>query len=129
MGLVEAERSEKRTRGWLQRKMLGEGVAASRSSVEQRVVVAALGSSMKENAMWHVPHHLLYHPNLSNFLIIYEYISPYLVFLTILEFFPCPISHATKWACFNITKLLANRLTKPSVFLLLCEWYFVILFQ
>ena len=27
---------------------------ASRSSVEQRVVVAALGSGMKENAMWHV---------------------------------------------------------------------------
>ena len=31
--------------------------AASRNSVEQRVGVAALGSGMKENAMWHVPHH------------------------------------------------------------------------
>ena len=29
--------------------------AARRSSVEQRAIVAALGSGMKENAMWHVP--------------------------------------------------------------------------
>ena len=41
----------------------------------------------------------------------------------------CPISHATLWAWFNITKLLANLLIKPSVFLLLCQLYFVILFQ
>ena len=39
--------------------------------------------------------------------------------------FCCPISHATLWAWFNITKLLANLLTKPSVFLLL--WQLVIL--
>ena len=33
--------------------------------------------------------------------------------------FSCPISHATQWAWFNITILLANLLTEPSVFLLL----------
>ena len=60
MGLVKAQRSEKRTRGWLQRKLLHEGVLLVEArSVEQRVVVAALGSSMKENAMWHVPHRML----------------------------------------------------------------------
>ena len=37
--------------------------------------------------------------------------------------YPCPISHATLRAWFNITKLLANLLTKPSVFLLLCQLY------
>ena len=35
----------------------------------------------------------------------------------------CPISHATLWAWFNITILLANLLTKPSVFLLLRQLY------
>ena len=39
------------------------------------------------------------------------------------------ISHATLLAWFNITKLPANLLTKPSVFLLVCQLYFVILFQ
>ena len=39
------------------------------------------------------------------------------------RFFSCPISHATQWAWFNITKLLANLLTKPSAFLLLCQLY------
>ena len=34
-----------------------------------------------------------------------------------------PISHATLWAWFNITKLLANLLTEPSVFLFLCQLY------
>ena len=37
--------------------------------------------------------------------------------------FSCAISHATLWAWFNITILLANLLTKPSVFLLLCRLY------
>ena len=32
--------------------------------------------------------------------------------------------HATLWAWFNITKLLANLLTKPSAFLLLCQLYY-----
>ena len=39
--------------------------------------------------------------------------------------FSCPISHATLCARFNSTKLLANLLTKPSVFLLLCQLYFL----
>ena len=37
--------------------------------------------------------------------------------------FSCPISHATLFAWFNITKLLSNLLTKPSPFLLLCQLY------
>ena len=37
--------------------------------------------------------------------------------------FSGPISHATLWAWFNITKLLANLLTKTSAFLLLCQFY------
>ena len=39
--------------------------------------------------------------------------------------FSCPISHATLWlwAWFNITKILANLLTEPSVFWLLCQLY------
>ena len=48
---------------------------------------------------------------------------------TYFRIFSCPISHATLWAWFNITKLLANLLTKPSVFLLLCQLSFVISFQ
>ena len=56
MDLVEALRYEKRTRGWLKRKMLREGMLFSRTFVEKIVVVAALGSSMKRDAMVHVPH-------------------------------------------------------------------------
>ena len=37
--------------------------------------------------------------------------------------FYSPISHATLWVWFNITELLANLLTKPSPFLLLCRLY------
>ena len=37
--------------------------------------------------------------------------------------FSYPISHATACAWFNITKLLANLLTKPSAFLLLSQLY------
>ena len=36
----------------------------------------------------------------------------------------CSISHASLRALFNITKLFANLLTKPSAFLLLCQLYF-----
>ena len=43
--------------------------------------------------------------------------SPYLVLLPILEFFSCPISHATLCSSFNITKFLANLLTKPIFFI------------
>ena len=48
------------------------------------------------------------------------FLSPYFI---ILSLYYCPISHATLWAWFNITKLLANLLTKPSAFLLLCQLY------
>ena len=44
-------------------------------------------------------------------------------FFTACSFNWCPSSHATLWAGFNITKLLANLLTKPSAFLLLCQLY------
>ena len=43
--------------------------------------------------------------------------SPYLVLLPILEFFSCLISHATLCSSFNITKFLANLLTKPIFFI------------
>ena len=65
-------------------------------------------------------------PNLSNVLIINVdsskliidvYMSPYLVFLLILDFFFFPISYAAPYGLeSNVTQLLANLLTKPSVF-------------
>ena len=59
MDLVEAQRYEKRTRGWLKCKMLCEGILFIRIFVKQIVDIAALGSGMKINAMWHVPHHIV----------------------------------------------------------------------
>ena len=58
MGLVEAQRSEKRKRVVASQDVAWR-CAASKSSAEQRVVVAALGSGMKDTAMWHVPHMIL----------------------------------------------------------------------
>ena len=40
---------------WLKCKVLCERMLFSRTFVEQIVDVAALGSSMRRNAMWHVP--------------------------------------------------------------------------
>ena len=56
MDFVEAQRYEKRTRGWLKCKILRERMLFSRTFAEQIVDVAALGSGMRRNAMWHVPH-------------------------------------------------------------------------
>ena len=49
-------------------------------------------------------------------LIIYEYMSPNPVFLLILEFFPAGLAMLPYGLDSNVTKLLANLLTKPSVF-------------
>ena len=57
MDLVEAQRYEKRTRGWLKCKMLPKTMLFSRTIIEQIVDVTALGSGMRRNAMWHVPHY------------------------------------------------------------------------
>ena len=56
MDLVEAQRYEKRTRVWLKCKVLCERMLFSRTFVEQIVDVATIGSGMRRNAMWHVPH-------------------------------------------------------------------------
>ena len=59
MGLVAVQRYEKRTRLWLKCKMLRERMLFSRTFVEQKVDIAALGTGMRKNAMWHVPQRLL----------------------------------------------------------------------
>ena len=42
--------------------------------------------------------------------------SPYLVILLILEFFPARLATLSHGLDSNVTQLLANLLTKPSVF-------------
>ena len=56
--------------------------------------------------------------------------SPYLIILLlILEFFPARSAMPPYELDSNVTNLLANLLTKPSVFLLKWQLYFVMLFQ
>ena len=62
-------------------------------------------------------------PNLSNF---FNYIGIYFSSSSSPNYFRiffCPISHVTLWAWFNFTILLANLLTEPSIFLLVCQLY------
>ena len=42
--------------------------------------------------------------------------SPYLVLLLILEFFPASLAMLPYWLDSNVTKLVPNLITKPSVF-------------
>ena len=74
----------------------------------------------------------------SSKLIIDVYMSPYLVLLLILEFFPSRLVmlYPIYGLDSNVNKLLANMLTKPAVFhyfasciSLFCQLYLVILSQ
>ena len=59
-----------------------------------------------------------------------NYVSFSIVLSLILEFFPARLAMIPYGLHSNVTKLLANLLTKPSVYILLfCQLRFEILFQ